>query len=228
VNFSKTHLPFLGLFWRYGGAIRGFVLALLVLTIPAFLYSPFLGFSLSICLILLLAFFRCPDCLSFEEGSLVSPATGQIDDLEEVADCPGIGGSGTRIGIFLSVFDVHVTCAPVSGRIRSNEFVPGRFCNAMSRNVGPVNQRNEIVLETEIGVPVFMRQISGAIARRVVFEPVLGDRIQAGAIVGMIRFGSRVELFIPENSGFQFCVHLGDRVTAGKTVLGRIHPSPNP
>jgi phosphatidylserine decarboxylase len=227
VKFSRTHLPFLGLFWRYGGPIRWFAFTLAGLAFIAFFFSTPLGLSLTISLILLFSFFRCPDCLNLGENLLVSPATGRIDDLEKMTDCPGIGEPGTRIGIFLSVFDVHVTCAPVSGRIRSKQFVPGRFGNAMSRSIGSVNQRNEILLETGTGKLLFMRQISGVIARRVVFEPIPGDQVQAGAIVGMIRFGSRVELFVPENSGFQICARLGDRVIAGTTEIGRISTSPN-
>ncbi len=227
MTFSRTHVSFLGLFLRYGGMLRWLALIWSGFACLAFFWSWGVGLFLIIGLGLFLAFFRCPDSLHFEEGCLVAPATGWVDDIEEVSACPVIGGQGTKIGIFLSVFDAHVTCAPIAGKVCSRQFVPGRFRNAMSRDIGPVNQRNEILMETAAGHLLLMRQISGAIARRVVFEPAPGDRIEAGSIVGMIRFGSRVELFIPNHAGFQMSVSLGERVTAGKTLLGRIQSVPN-
>ena len=220
-TYDRRTVPFLGLFWLYGGCLRWLVLAVTLGILWSFPTYPRLIPVMVVAVVVLLAFFRCPRCGIPDVGNLVSPATGRIDDLEIVEDCPRIGAAGTKIGIFLSVFDVHVTRAPISGRVKAKQFVPGRCGNAMSRSVGYRNQRNEILLETDEGKPIFMRQISGAIARRVVFDPALGDQIQAGAIVGMIRFGSRVEVFVPDDSGFLVQVSKGDRVQAGVTVLGR-------
>jgi len=221
----KTHdrmtVPFLCLFWLYGGWLRWLVLAITFGSLWSFPTYPRQTSMMAVAVVLLLAFFRCPRCGIPDVGNLVSPATGRIDDLEILEDCPSVGGAGTKTGIFLSVFDVHASRAPISGRVKSKQFVPGRCGNAMSRSAGDRNQRNEILLGTDAGKPIFMRQISGAIARRVVFDPALGDQIQAGAIVGMIRFGSRVEVFVPDDSGFLVQVSKDDRVQAGVTVLGR-------
>jgi phosphatidylserine decarboxylase len=220
-TFVKTNVPFLGLFWRYGGALRWMAIGLVLGAFLLFPFHPSIASLLLIGLVLGLAFFRCPDCAPASTETLVAPATGRVDDIEQVTDCPGIGGAATKIGIFLSVLDVHVTRAPLAGAVKSVQFIPGRCGNAMSRQVGHRNQRNEILLETKSGQPIFVRQISGAIARRVMFDPSPGDRIHAGAVVGMIRFGSRMELFIPHDSDFQLEVKMGDRVHAGETILGR-------
>lgn len=220
-TFTRMNMPFLGLFWLYGGKVRWLASALILGGLFSVPSHPVLASTIAVLILAVLGFFRCPTCGHTDAANLLSPAEGRVDDLEHVKDCPGIGGNGIRIGIFLSVLNVHVTRAPVSGRVKAKQFIPGRFGNAMSRSVGCSNQRNEILFETDSGKPIFMRQISGAIARRVVFDPAPGDQVQAGAIVGMIRFGSRVELFIPDGSGFQIQVCRGDRVRAGETILGR-------
>ncbi len=223
MNFwREVNLSSFRLFWRYGAWLRGFTLALIATSAILF-FSAHRWIALAVLLpaAAILRFFRCPGRAFPAETALVSPADGLVDDLEAMDDCPAVGGPALRIGIFLSVFDVHVTRAPISGRVKSKQFIPGRFGNAMSRSAGSRNQRNEILFETESGKPVFMRQISGAIARRVVFEPAPGDTVRAGAIVGMIRFGSRVELFVPRDSGFEILVHKGERVRSGATIVGR-------
>jgi phosphatidylserine decarboxylase len=213
-------LPFLGAFRLYGGRLRWPVLAMAVTGSWFLPTRPLAAAFTIIAALLLLCFFRCPGCTPTHRNDLASPATGLIDVLEKVEDIPHCGGSGTKIGIFLSVFDVHVTRAPVSGRIIEKRYTPGRHSNAMSPNAGDRNQRNDILIETENGKAFFLRQISGAIARRVVFDPEPGDLIRTGAIVGMIRFGSRVEIFVPDNSGFEIRSRIGDRVLAGTTIIG--------
>ena len=221
-SWSEVNLPPFGLFWRYGAWLRGLTLAMIVAgaILPC---AGHLWIALAMLLpaAVILRFFRCPRRVFSGEAKLVSPADGLVDDLEPVDDCPVIGGPALRIGIFLSVFDVHVTRAPVSGRVKAKQFIPGHFGNAMSRGAGSRNQRNEIIFETGAGKPIFMRQISGAIARRVVFDPAPGDTVRTGAVVGMIRFGSRVELFVPLDSGFEILVRQGERVRSGATVIGR-------
>ena len=221
-SWREVNLAPLGLFWRYGAWLRGLTFAMIVAGAVLLLSAhSWIALAMLFPAVAILRFFRCPLRAFPLESDLVAPADGLVDDLEPVEECPVIGGPALRIGIFLSVFDVHVTRAPISGKVKSCQFIPGRFGNAMSRSAGSRNQRNEILLETMTGVPIFMRQISGAIARRVVFEPAPGDTVRAGAIVGMIRLGSRVELFVPRDSGFEILVRQGERVVSGATVIGR-------
>lgn len=220
--WHEVKLAPLGLFGRYGSWLFDLTFALIVAGL-ALLCS---GHRWSASAMLLpaaaiLRFFRCPFHAVPGETDFVSPADGLVDDFEPVDDCPVIGGPALRIGIFLSVFDVHVTRAPISGRVKNKQFIAGGFGNAMSRSIGQRNQRNDVLFETESGKLIFMRQISGAIARRVIFDPSPGDAVRAGAVVGMIRFGSRVELFVPCDSGFEILVRQGERVVSGATVIGR-------
>jgi phosphatidylserine decarboxylase len=127
--------------------------------------------------------------------------------------------SRLRIGIFLSLAVVHASRAPVSGTIERVINVPGGHRSALALESGKRNQRNELWLQDPRGCRLFMRQIAGLVARRSVFAPRPGDTIRAGAIVGMIRFGSRVELYVPL-SAYRVQVEVGIRVWAGETVLG--------
>lgn len=220
IFWGDSNTPPLGLFWRYGGGLRWLALVLALGGMILLASHLLVALALLAPVAVLLYFFRCPWRMFPDDAVIVAPADGLIDDLGPVEECTPIGGPALRIGIFLSVFDVHVTRAPVTARVKAKQFVPGHFRNAMSRSTGSNNQRNEICFETESGMPIFMRQISGAIARRVVFDPAPGDTVRAGAIVGMIRFGSRVELFIPRNSGIEILVRRGERVRSGMTVIG--------
>lgn len=218
-SWIVENLPPFGLFWRYGGIIRVAAAGLAMAGGSLLLFSPISGFFLLGMAAATLYFFRCPRRVTPSSAGIVSPADGRVDVLDQVEDCPGIGGPATRIGIFLSVLDVHVTRSPLSGWIRQKTAVAGRFRNALSKDAGSANQRNEILLDTGDGLRVYLRQISGAIARRVIFEPEPGDYVQAGAIAGMIRFGSRVELYIPLECRCSLHVHRGSRVKAGITPL---------
>lgn len=219
--WADANVPPFGLLWRYGGWLPWLALALGLSGALLLAWHPVISLIPLTPLAALLYFFRCPWRMSLDDAKLIAPADGIVDDLEPVAQCPAVGGPAMRIGIFLSVFDVHVTRAPVTGQIKEKKFIPGRFGNAMSKGAGRENQRNEILFATESGHCVFMRQISGAIARRVVFEPAPGDTVRAGAVVGMIRFGSRIELFVPRDAGYKIMVRKGKRVRCGETVIGR-------
>ena len=221
-TFGTVNLPILGAFWKYGSWLRWLVLVAFGGGLSLFPTHPILATFPIMIALLIPAFFRCPHCIEPPAGTLVSPVSGRIDDLEEVSEIPSCGGAGTRIGIFLSICDVHVTRAPVTGQVVAKNFIPGRAGNAISRHCGNRNQRNEILIETAAHEAVFMKQISGAIARRVIFDPEPGDKMTAGAIVGMIRFGSRAEIFIPKITGFRIHANLGDRVEAGRTIIATI------
>ncbi len=173
---------------------------------------PVAGLTLAL-LAFTLSFFRDPPRrIPTDPGAIVAPADGRIVEIAPVE-------SGTRIAIFLSVFDVHVQRAPVAGTIRSVRYVPGRFLDARNPEAGPSNERREITLETADGFRVEVRQIAGLIARRIVGWVGENAMVAQGDRLGMIRFGSRVELLLP--AGVAIAVHVGDYAVGGETIVAR-------
>jgi phosphatidylserine decarboxylase len=148
-----------------------------------------------------------------EEGAFVSPANGKVIRAESTED------GGVRIDIFMNIFDVHVNRSPMTGTVTNMEYVEGKFMNAAFEKACDENERNKFTLETDSGVQVSFVQISGLIARRIVSYVQVGDKVQAGQRIGMIRFGSRVDSYMPV--GFELNVQEGDKVVAGKTILAR-------
>ena len=172
----------------------------------------------------LLYFFRDPSReIPSEAGVLVAPADGRVTDIGE-CEVEHLGGKCRRVSIFLSIFDVHINRAPCSGRISSLEYHPGGFVNAMNPESARVNESNAVLLESDEtpGLRVVVRQIAGIIARRIVCECSPGRRLARGERFGMIKFGSRTELCVPEGRLVELRVKVGDRVHAGKTVIGVI------
>lgn len=163
--------------------------------------------------LLVMLFFRDPERnIPAGEKIVVSPADGRVIGCDIEAQRPAVS-------IFLSIFNVHVNRSPVSGRIKSVNIVKGKFLTAFRRGAGKENQRNEIEIETESGIVRF-HQVAGAIARRTIFDPELNQLVLAGDRVGLIRFGSRVDLTLPPGSVLE--VHKGQRVKGGETILGRL------
>lgn len=178
----------------------------------------------------MMQFFRDPERnIPSEDNIIVAPAdgrrlSGKIDRIKRVgSDYPLIdrifpnGGEAILISTFMSPFDVHVNRAPVSGRVIYTEHTDGKFRVARSR-VLTENERNLIVIETEHG-NVWVVQIAGFIARRIVQYVNEGDYVERGSRIGMIRFGSRVDLILPENC--EVLVKTGSRSVAGETVVAR-------
>lgn len=163
-----------------------------------------------------LYFFRDPerDIPSAAEA-VVSPADGRV---VEIADEVFDGKSGRRVSIFLSVWDVHVNRAPVAGQIRRLEYRPGRFYAALRSRASTENEQNIIRISTPGGEMAF-KQIAGWIARRVVCWKAEGDRVARGERVGMIRFGSRVDVWLPADA--ELLVRRGQHVAGGSTLLAR-------
>jgi phosphatidylserine decarboxylase len=222
-DWNRMNLPPLGLLWSYGGWWRWLLLALILAGVAAILRHPVLGLGLLVCAAGLTWFFRNPSrAVAADPASVVSPVDGIVDDLAISEGTPWMQGEVLRIGIFLSVLNVHTTRAPITGTVQETLTVPGSHRNAMFPRVGATNQRNEISLSDGAKRSVLLRQIAGAVARRVVFAPHPGDTVHAGAIVGMIRFGSRAELWLPVQHGYVATVWRGDKVRSGVSVLARI------
>lgn len=159
-------------------------------------------------------FFRDPERqIPTIAGAVVSPGDGRVTDVSVVT----FGGtSRNRISIFLSVFDVHVNRAPIKGVIRDVRYQRGKFINAMAANSAEENEQNIVTVEGD-GRTVIFKQIAGLIARRIVFNFKVGDNVDRGARVGLIKFGSRVDVLFDRDAAIQ--VKPGDRVKGGATVL---------
>ena len=158
-------------------------------------------------------FFRDPNrAAPSDDGAIVAPADGRILLVEELPD------GRTQIDTFLSVWDVHVNRAPLGGRVVSSEYKPGKFFAAMKPEAGKHNERQDIALETSVGTVRFA-QIAGILARRVVCRVGPGDELKTGDRIGLIRFGSRMEVIVP--SGVTPTVIVGQRVRAGETIIAR-------
>ena len=165
------------------------------------------------------AFFRNPvRRFAGDERDVVAPADGRVLAVDEVED--DAHGKGLRIGIFLSVFDVHVNRAPVAGRVLSLERGGSRFLAAFDPRGERENVRLAMTLEIAGGRRVVVTQITGLIARRIVCHPQVGDWLDRGTRYGLIRFGSRTDVWLP--LGSEACVQRGDRVRGGATRIARL------
>lgn len=169
-----------------------------------------------------LNFFRDPErTASGDDHDLVSPADGLVADIVSVDD-PDLGVPCRRIGVFLSVFDVHVNSSPTRGKVVGMSTRDGGFFDARDPRAIDENRACTLVLERPDGRRLGVRQITGLIARRIVTPVVVGDSFERGERYGMIRFGSRTELIIPETELADVKVSVGMRVKRGETLLARM------
>ncbi len=159
-------------------------------------------------------FFRDPDrVIPADPGAVVSPADGKVTDVSVVK----LGGEQfKRISIFLNVFDVHVNRSPISGVIRSAHYQTGKFLNAMAPKSAECNEQNTVTVDGE-GHTIVFKQIAGLLARRIVFTKKIGDTVQRGERVGLIKFGSRTDVLLEAAAEVE--VKVGDRVKGGSSIL---------
>jgi len=168
---------------------------------------------------LLLYFFRDPNRRPpVGQGLFLAPADGRVVELRQVREPRFLEGEGLKIGIFMSILDVHVNRAPIDGQVVLVEHVPGRFLQAFRSEASEVNEHNLVGLRSRYG-RVLVRQVAGVLARRVVCWVRPGQELRAGDRLGVIKFGSRVDLYLPR--GAQSVVQVGDRARAGLTVIAR-------
>ncbi len=166
------------------------------------------------------SFFRNPDRYPpFREGTVVSPADGRILSVTQV-DGPELSGIAecTKVSIFMSVFNVHVNRAPVAGRVLEIHYKPGKFFSANLDKAAEENERNLVVMEDEQGRRIAFVQIAGLIARRIVCFVGPEDTLEKGERFGLIRFGSRVDLYLPTST--EIDVSVGQHVKGGETIIG--------
>ena len=159
-------------------------------------------------------FFRDPKrTIPAAAGAVVSPADGKVTDIGSVVID---GERRTRISIFLNVFDVHVNRAPVAGTIRDVRYQCGKFVNAMNSSCADQNEQNVVTIDAG-GRTVIFKQIAGLLARRIVFTKKVGDHVERGERVGLIKFGSRVDVLLDSSALLQ--IRIGDRTKGGASVL---------
>ena len=199
--------------YLYGLALIAGAVLLGWLTSPAWAIIPLLP------AVFLLWFFRDPErAIPQEPGALVSPADGKVTDVSLVNTK---NGKQARISIFLSVFDVHVNRSPISGVIRDVRYQRGKFLDARTPGCADQNEQNMVTLEGD-GQRIVFKQIAGLLARRIVFTPKLGDRLERGQRVGLIKFGSRTDVLF--DAAARLNVKVGDRVEGGASILAYLPP----
>jgi phosphatidylserine decarboxylase len=171
-----------------------------------------------------LAFFRDPmRRRTFEPGEMCAAADGKVTEIAELDDHEVIGGPAVRIGVFLSIFNVHINRAPCSGRVRSVTYEPGEFLDARHPESGSRNEANTLVIEPDVPLagPVVVRQVAGVVARRIICHAREGENLAIGSRFGLIKFGSRTEIVLPRLADTEITVQVGDKVRAGLTVVAR-------
>lgn len=165
-----------------------------------------------------LFFFRDPDRIMPEgENLILAPADGKVIVIKPFANLEFMGGAGTLVSVFMSLFDVHVNRVPISGVVKYFKYNPGKFFPAFKDKASLENEQTELGLENEHG-KVVLKQIAGIMARRIVCKLKQGDLVKTGERFGMVKFGSRLDLFLPEN--VQIKVKLNHKVKAGETIIG--------
>ena len=194
--------------------------------------SHFLGWLLVGVTIWVATFFRDPIRTTPQDPKLVvSPADGLVTMVVKVAPPPELSGPDgladaemTRISIFMSVFDVHINRSPIAGRVRKIAYVPGLFLNADLDKASDDNERQHFLVERDDGVRIGFTQIAGLVARRILAFVKEGDVVSSGERVGLIRFGSRVDVYLPAGTGSRILI--GQRAIAGETILAELGSDP--
>ena len=214
MNVAREGIPFILI--AAALAVGTFGLALMRRSWPLWL----LAFVLTIIALWVAWFFRDPERTGERGDALViAPADGRIVMIADVDEPSFVHGKATRISIFMNIFNVHVNRYPVNGTVRYVHYNPGKFINAAADKASLDNEQMSVGLDSG-GRLVLVRQIAGAIARRIVTYSKEGDAARQGERFGLIRFGSRVDVFVPTNSTVR--VKVGEKPVAGTTVLAEL------
>ncbi len=197
-----------------------FILSLTVLVLMfAFFGFPRAALVFLVPTVFTVWFFRNPERkVPEDEKAVISPADGRVLKVEDLVEDEILGEPVRKISIFMNVFNVHVNRMPFSGTIRKIRYTPGKFLSANLDKASRLNERNAVLLETDGGLKILTTQIAGLIARRIVCWVEEGMSVKRGERFGMIRFGSRLEVFMPPDA--RVAVEKGDAVRAGETIIG--------
>ena len=189
---------------------------------PEYAIAKYFAYSLSaVLLIIVLQFFRSPSRnWTREEKRVICPADGKVVVIEETLETEFFQDKRIQVSIFMSPINVHVNRYPISGTVRYAKYHPGKYLVAWHPKSSTENERTTVVVESDHGISVLFRQIAGALARRIVMYSKEGDKAQQSEQFGFIKFGSRVDVFLP--LGTKVNVKIGDVVKGGITVLAEI------
>jgi phosphatidylserine decarboxylase len=219
--------------WRFPSVHpegRKYVVIAAGITLLLYWLSPFLGWLMVGVTIWVAAFFRDPiRTTPLDRKLVVAPADGLVTQIKRVPAPPELqgtlgGGEFTRVSIFMSVFDVHINRSPIAGRVSRVAYIPGKFVNADLDKASEDNERQHFVVESADGVKIGFTQIAGLVARRILAFVKEGDAVTAGERIGLIRFGSRVDVFLPAGTGSRLL--LGQRAIAGETIVAELGVDP--
>lgn len=199
-----------------------FIFLFTAITLILIMFSPTFGFIGLILTGWCIYFFRNPHRVTpLGQGLIISPGDGIISKIEQAIPPKELKWTKkplTRISIFLNVFDVHVNRIPVEGVISRIQYHPGKFFNASLDKASEFNERNSLLIQSPLGQEILVIQIAGLVARRILCEVQEGQEVKSGETFGIIRFGSRVDLYLPE--GVNPLVIEGQRMIGGETVMG--------
>ena len=215
MKWCATALPVAREAWPLALPLGALSIALVVAGwhVPAALVALIFGYTL--------AFFRNPQRKAkADEDAIICPADGVVVACGPTGDDGGIGAPAFRVAVFMSLFNVHINWSPCAGRIIGAEHFPGRFLNAMDDKSSSENERKILLVERPDGRRLVVRLVAGLVARRIVCPLEPGDTVAAGEKIGLIRFGSRVEVILPADAALK--VAKGDRVRGGETVLATL------
>ena len=188
-------------------------------TIPWLYLAYLLYFGLAFLLIWTISFFRVPSRkVDYDENAVIASADGKVVAIEEVIENEFFKDKRTMVSVFMSPFNVHVNWYPFSGKVVYTKYHKGKYLAAYNPKSSTDNERNTIVVENQFGKQVLLRQIAGVMARRIISYAKEGDAFKQGDEFGIIRFGSRVDFFLPPEASVN--VKIGDKVTAQKTIIG--------
>ncbi|HYW35053.1 MAG TPA: phosphatidylserine decarboxylase family protein [Balneolaceae bacterium] len=208
----------------YPNIAAGTFIAALLFVIAFSIPTPwaYILYGLSVFVIVfLLFFFRDPDrSIPVKENVILAPADGKIVSLKEVEEPVYIEGKAIQISIFLSLLDVHVNRLPASGIVEYLKYNPGTYLMAWDHRASSLNERADFGVRHPSGIKVFFRQITGFLARRIVYHLEEGDEVEAGERFGMMKFGSRMDILVPPEVDIH--VKEGDRTVGGETILAHI------
>lgn len=215
MNFAREGYPFIGIAMAL--AVAAFALALARRSWALWL----LALVVTVLALWVAYFFRDPERTG-ERGAhiVVAPADGKLIMITEVDEPAFVGGKAVRLSIFMNVFNVHVNRYPVDGVVRYVHYNPGKFLNAAAEKSSLENEQSSVGIESGPN-RILVRQIAGLVARRIVTYSREGDQVKQGDRMGLIRFGSRVDVFIPPSATLR--VRLGELTTAGTTVLAELN-----
>ncbi len=202
------------------------IFALIVSGIARYLEPHWTAYVIYTAMALLVAFilffFRDPDReITQGDNYVLSPADGNVVQIKEVEEDRYIKGSAQQISIFLSPMDVHVNRVPVTGEVEYLEYEPGIFLVAYDHRASEMNERADFGVKHPSGTKIFFRQITGFLARRIVYHMDVGDQLKAGERFGMMKFGSRMDILVPAD--VEVNVSEGEKAVAGETILATIN-----